>query len=440
MERICSKKSNHKPEVIPLKKRVYRAVAIRKVNIERLKEFTSGKRIIFSVDAAKIDFYGAFYNEDKEIGLTIRWKSPDEVGLLSSLLNMLDTDSIEIVLEPTGTYGDAFREQMEGQGWPVYLVSPKRCHDASEVYDGVPSSHDAKSAAIIGKLHLEGLSKPWPKKSEQQRKLSAALTMAKVHRKQLDDNTNRLEAQLARHWPELPIILSLESASLLGLLSAYGGPQNVLKDQEAAYGLLRRVGRSLSYSKQQEVIKSAIGSIGVPMIPEEEEAIKALAIEIDRNRVSLREYQKKVRQIMDDMGQSAGVKEMSKVVGQVTTAILWVTLGDPASYESSGAYLKAAGLNLKERSSGAYKGSLKITKRGSGQVRQYLYLAVLRLIQSDVLLKKWYAQKIVRDGGKKGKAIVALMRKLIIGLWRVGRDGTPFDTKQLFDETRLLKA
>lgn len=423
-----------------MKKRVYRAVAIRKVNIEQLKEFTSGKRIIFSVDAAKIDFYGAFYNEDKEVGLTIRWKSPDEVGLLSSLLNMLDTDSIEIVLEPTGTYGDAFREQMEGQGWPVYLVSPKRCYDASEVYDGVPSSHDAKSAAIIGKLHLEGLSKPWPKKNEQQRKLSAALTMAKVHRKQLDDNKNRLEAQLARHWPELPQILSLESSSLLGLLSAYGGPRNMLKDQEAAYELLKRVGRSLSYSKQQEVIKSAIGSIGVPMIPAEEEAIKALAIEIDRNRVSLREYQKKVRQIMDDMGQSAGVKEMSKVVGQVTTAILWVTLGDPASYESSGAYLKAAGLNLKERSSGAYKGSLKITKRGSGQVRQYLYLAVLRLIQSDVLLKKWYAQKIVRDGGKKGKAIVALMRKLIIGLWRVGRDGMAFDPKKLFDETRLLIA
>ena len=156
-----------------MKKRVYRAVAIKKVDIKRLKEFTSGKRIIFSVDVAKVDFYGAFYNEAKEVGLTIKWKSPDEVELLSELLNALETSSLEVVLEPTGTYGDAFREQMERQGRDVYLVSPKRSYDASEVYDGVPSSHDGKSAAIIGKLHLEGLSKPWPKKSEQQRRLSS---------------------------------------------------------------------------------------------------------------------------------------------------------------------------------------------------------------------------------------------------------------------------
>lgn len=423
-----------------MKKRVYRAVPIKKVDIEKLKEFTSEKRIVFSVDAAKTEFYGAIYNEAKEVGITIKWKSPDEVGLMLEVLKALGASRLEVAVEPTGTYSDAFREQIERQGYPVYLVSPKRSHDASEVYDGVPSSHDAKSAAIIGKLHLEGLSKPWPRKSEQQRKLSAALIMAGVHRKQLDDNTNRLEAQLARHWPELPRILSLESASLLGMLGQYGGPTAVTKDRENAIGLLRRIGRSLSYDKQKEVISSAISSIGVPMIPSEEEAIKALANEIDRNRVALRESQKKIQRIMEEADVSPGVKEMSKTVGQVTTAILWVALGDPTSYESSGAYLKAAGVNLKERSSGTYKGCLKITKRGSGQVRQYIYLAVLRLIQSDALIRKWYAKKIARDGGQKGKAIVALMRKLLIGLWRVGRDGTTFDSSKLFDGSRLREA
>jgi transposase len=331
-------------------------------------------------------------------------------------------------------------EQLKRWGRKVYLVSPKRCHDASEVYDGVPSSHDAKSAAIIGRLHLEGLSKPWPKKSEKQRRLSAALMMAKVHRKQLNDNTNRLEAQLARHWPELPRIVSLDSASLLGLLATYGGPRKVRCDQEEVHSILRQRGRSISFSKRQEIIGSAHHTIGVEMIEPEEEALRELALETDRNRVALRESEKKVRQIMSESGQSAGVVEMSKAVGQITAAILWVALGDPSSYESSGAYLKAAGLNLKERSSGTYKGCLKITKRGSGQIRQYLYLAVLRLIQSDPLMAKWYGRKVARDAGKKGKAIVSLMRKLIVGLWRVGCDGTPFDSSQLFDEARLLNA
>jgi transposase len=240
------------------------------VDIERLKECTSGKRIVFSVDVAKIDFYGAFYNGTKEVGLTIKWKSPDEVELLSELLNALETSSLEVVLEPTGTYGDAFREQMERQGRDVYLVSPKRSYDASEVYDGVPSSHDGKSAAIMGKLRLEGLSKPWPKKREQQRRLSSVLIMASVYRQQLNSNINRLEAQLARHWPELPRILSLELASLLGLLGEYGGPRKVKENQEQVYGMLKRIGRSLPYAKQKEVMNNATSSIGVPMLPAED--------------------------------------------------------------------------------------------------------------------------------------------------------------------------
>ncbi len=31
-------------------------------------------------------------------------------------------------------------------GIALYRVSPKRVHDAAEVYDGVPSLHDAKAA------------------------------------------------------------------------------------------------------------------------------------------------------------------------------------------------------------------------------------------------------------------------------------------------------
>ncbi len=420
-----------------MKKRIYRSVAIRKVDNEKLKEFTTDERIVFSIDAAKSEFYGAFINERKETGLTIKWNSPDDVGLLLDLLREQAPSRLEVALEPTGTYGDALIEQLEQRGIEVFLVSPKRCHDASEVYDGVPSSHDAKSAAIIGRLHLDGLSKPWPRKSEKQRRLSAALLMAKVHREQICDNTNRLEAQLARYWPELPRIMSLDSASLLGLIGTYGGPREVRENQEEADELLRRRGRSLSYSKRQKIIQSASETIGVRMIEAEEDALKELAKETERNRVALREAEKQVRQIMSESGQADGVVQMSQVVGQITAAILLVKLGLPSSYESAGAYRKAAGLNLKERSSGTHKGCLKITKRGSGEVRQYLYLAVLRLIQNDPLVAKWYAHKVARDAGKKGKAIIALMRKLIIGLWRVGCEGTPFDSEKLFDSARL---
>ena len=79
-------------------------------------------------------------------------------------------------MEPSGSYGDAFRHFLWGRGIPVYRVSAKRSHDAAEVYDGVPSSHDAKSAAIIAKLHRDGASELWPLRTESQRDLRAMVT------------------------------------------------------------------------------------------------------------------------------------------------------------------------------------------------------------------------------------------------------------------------
>lgn len=48
-------------------------------------------------------------------------------------------------MEPTGTYGDGLRALLVSRGVSVFMQSPKRVHDAREVFDGVPSLHDAKS-------------------------------------------------------------------------------------------------------------------------------------------------------------------------------------------------------------------------------------------------------------------------------------------------------
>ena len=66
----------------------------------------------------------------------------------------------------------------------------------------------------------------------------------------------------------------------------------------------------------------------------------------------------------------------------------------------------------------------------------YLYMAVLRLIHGNSIIKAWYQKKVIRDGGIKKKAIVAIMRKLASALWHVGK-GSKFDAAKLFDVNRL---
>jgi transposase len=127
---------------------------------------------------------------------------------------------------------------------------------------------------------------------------------------------------------------------------------------------------------------------------------------------------------------------MAPVIGRTTAAIVYTDVGDANLYSSAGSFVKAMGMNLKEKSSGTIKGQIKITKRGSSRVRHYLWLAVFRWIQKDPIANAWYERKVKRDGGKSSRAAVALMRKLAKALYYVGR-GAPFESSKLFDVRRL---
>jgi transposase len=122
---------------------------------------------------------------------------------------------------------------------------------------------------------------------------------------------------------------------------------------------------------------------------------------------------------------------MGGVVGTVTACVLWVQLGNPQDYPCGPAYRKAMGLNLAERSSGRWQGRLKISKRGPSVVRRWLYLAALRWVRQEPV-RSWYVRQKEQRRGAAKPALVGVMRKLALALYRVGGCGEPFDRDQLY--------
>lgn len=419
-----------------MKKRAYRAKEIKTVDRERLARLVESRDLVVGLDVAKEVQFAALTVGPKEVVETLRWRHPDQTPEFIELLVSVRCASLKVALEPTGSYGDALRYRMLAAGLDVYRVSPKKAHDAVEIYDGVPSSHDAKSAAIVAWLHSEQASEAWPIAPEGIRELKAAIALMTLHDGHHQQGINRLEARLARHWPELTDILALDSVTLLTVLTEYGGPGAVVRAGARAKALMIKAGRAkLSKEKVSAVLHSARCTVGVPQLEEERRVLAALAEETLRARTARRQARTRVEELSQRM---TDVKAMGEVVGKPTAAVLATKVGRPQSFSCAHAYEKSLGINLKIRSSGKYEGHLKITKRGSGQARKYLYLAVLRLIQKDPIIRAWYHRKVERDGGKfKNKAIVALMRKLIRALWHVAREGKPFDSRLLFDTTRL---
>lgn len=418
-----------------MKKRIYRGVNVKKVNREKLSEAVQGKRVVFGLDVAKEAMAGSVAIGREEVILNVKWSHPAQTNDLLELVAGLPAASIEVAMEPSGTYGDALKYQFGLRGVPVYRVSPKRSHDAAEVFDGVPSWHDVKSAGLLARLHLDGASEPWRDRPDKERELTAAIRTMEMYDDQENNNSNRLEALLARHWPEATQHLRLKSVTLVAMVKHFGGPQRVAIQANQAKALMRRVGRGgVKEETIEAIVNSASMTVGVPLIEAEARMLQTLAEEILRCRKAANKARAEVERL-SEAHEAAG--RMGQVIGKATAAILISKAGDPQEYASATSLVKSLGLNLKERSSGKHKGQLKITKRGPSVCRYYLYLAALRLIQDDPVVRAWYSKKVARDGGRmKNKAVIAVVRKLVKGLWHVAR-GEPFDSRLLFDTSKL---
>lgn len=418
-----------------MKKRIYRRIPVKQFEGASIRPEDVGSRLIVAVDVAKVDMVAALVAADGTVLKTICWEAPAENAFVIELLQRFRARGfdVEVVMEPSGTYGDVLRQMLEDAGFALFQVQGKKTHDASEVYDGVPSMHDAKAAAVIAKLHREGLSRRLAPEPDEKRVLRAAIAIMDLHQTRYLSLVHQLESWLARFWPELPTLIELTSASLLALLARIGGPADVARAPDDSRTLLRGISHGLMKQDTIDaVVSSASRTLGVRMLPMERQALMAIA---EQAHQALRAF-KSAKLELERLSQDGPAKALAPVVGKTTAAVIVCEVGAPERFGSAGAFVKAMGLNLKERSSGKTKGQLKVTKRGPSRVRQFLWLAVHRWIQEDVIARAWYDRKRMRDGGRSSRAAVALMRKLAKALYHVGR-GHTFDSSKLFDIRRL---
>ena len=421
-----------------MKKRIYKQIPVNAFLPSSIVIGALGGQLVFAIDVAKVDMVAAIATGSGQVLSTISWKAPMQNAKVIEILAGFKALGLNVqtVLESTGTYGDVLRFALETAGIPVFRVSGKRTFDAREVFDGVPSLHDAKSAAILAKLHAEGLSSLWTQDHGDRRQLTAAIAIMDLHQERYLQLVHRLESWLARHWPESTSIFDVTSAALLALLARIGPPADVALQKKASFKLMKGMGHGLiKEDKIEMLLETAEATVGVPCEGLERDALMAIAGEAHR---SIRAY-KSAKLVVERLSVNTAANAMAPVVGKTTTAVVFAEAGDPCEFKSAGAFVKAIGLNLREKSSGTIKGRVSITKRGPNRVRQFLWLAANRWVQSDPLAAQWYARKKQRDGGFGSKAIVALMRKLVKALFHVAR-GATFDSRLLFARDELKAA
>src|SRR5262249_7893886 len=157
-----------------------------------------------------------------------RCRNPADLAhLVQTLQRVAQGRQLVIALEPTGTYGDALRQALQQAGLRVHRVSPKAAADYAEIFDGVPSQHDGKDAAVVAELTAQGRCWPWPLvlPGEVEQELAYQVEWLEGQRRQTQLWYGRLEALVSRHWPEATALLPLTSGVLRRCLLRYGGPR-----------------------------------------------------------------------------------------------------------------------------------------------------------------------------------------------------------------------
>ena len=419
------------------KKRTYQASRVQQVQVAELLPLLMAGCII-ALDVAKQKFVVALTTMAGEVVKLFRFDHPTEtgefLGVVKALCSGVEEGKVTAAMEPTGTYGDAVRHQLMRVGVPVRMVSPKRTHDSQELFDGVRSLHDPKSAVLVARLCAMGLSTPWSAPPATRVRLRALVDLRQHEQRHEEMSFGRLEGVLVRHWPEFGQWMDVrEQRSARCLLSMYPSPARVAQAPEEVKELLRKVSRSrLSKEAVAGVIADAGATMGVPMVAEEEQLVRTLAMQLIAADRSTDELDEQMRQLAKD---DEVFVRLSTWMGVYTAAVV-ITRVDPRQYSSARQLEKACGLNLREKSSGEHTGRITITKRGSGLVRQVLYLFTLRMLKESAVVRAWYKRRRGYTEDSKLRAVVAVMRKLVRALFHVARGGA-FDASKLFDLRRL---
>jgi transposase len=103
--------------------------------------------------------------------------------------------------------------------------------------------------------------------------------------------------------------------------------------------------------------------------------------------------------------------------------------GPLTDFRSRRALLRYAGLNLRERQSGSYRGQTRLSKKGRPLLRKILGQTIFPVLRKAMLSGPYYHRKL-QEGETRAKAKVAVMRKFLRMLHSLARSGEAFDPER----------
>lgn len=322
--------------------------------------------------------------------------------------------SIIVGLEPTGHYWFHLANWLLSKGIEVALVNPVTTHRNKENRDNSPSKNDPKDALVIADVVSRGYYTEYSPQAESLERLKTTISNREYWSKISVSVTNRIIRWIDLYFPEFRRVFPDWTVKRsLATLRAFPLPDD-LKTKSVEQVIegwyeqgMRRAAGATGIAKASELLLIAKRSIGESRALEEaRQDIQRLLEEYERTIQILEEIQVTIEQLLGEIPVAKSLLSIPGI-GKMTIAVLLGCAGDPRNYAHGRQLLRRAGLNLAERTSGKFKGKIKLSKRGDRTLRKHLFLGVLNLVRQNADFKRWH-----EHNQKKGMTKMASIFKL----------------------------
>ncbi len=345
-------------------------------------------------------------------------------------------EQVLVGMEATSRYGENLFQFLVQRGYHLCLLHPAQTHWFAK-RRGLRAKTDRLDAQTIGHVLLSGEARVGYVPNDL---ITSYRELVRLHGQLSEDLTrhkNEIHALLQVLFPEFSqVFADPYRQTAIAVLTRYPSAQAIrAAGVETLTQLLRRFApRNYGRETAERLVYLAQHSVSSPMALEARQlSLQILCQQLTQIQSHLAQLDEELEKLRVRDPESQLLQAIPEF-GPQTVAVLRAELGDVARFHRTDQAVAYAGLDIAIKESGKWQGQAKLSKRGSGLLRQMLYLAAVRSVRFEGSAFGIYYRRLVARGMPKGAALVAVMRKMLIVAVHV------LKTKEVYDPSKVAAA
>jgi transposase len=355
---------------------------------------------------------------------------------LQEQLGRLDLPAAQVLvgLEATSRYWENLYYFLVGQGYRVLVLHPAQTHAFTQ-QRSLRAKTDRLDATTIARVLLSGEARPVYVPETQ---VVAYRELGRLRQSLSDAGAStKLEIQslLEVVFPEFRTLFADPTrATAIAVLKAYpsaaavveAGVDAITRKLEEAGG--KRYGRAMARTLVQVAAASAASGVARAA---RERALTILCTQLEQTQANLAAVEAELAALVEQ-DPAAGTLSSVPEFGPKTVAVLRGELGDVTRFSRGDQVVAYAGLDVRVRQSGKWKGQRKVSKRGSSLLRRALYMAALQSLRMNGSAFGAYYRHLVAQGVRKMSALMGVMRKMLLVAYGLLKSGARYDVAKVW--------